>query len=87
MALSVCIQAPGGKGRSADEEAGLRMACVRVCGCVRMSECVYMGVILQVRVGRIEEMASVSVSSWYSGREDVSALSVFVCVCVCVPIV
>lgn len=50
--------------------------------------CVYMGVILQVCVGRIEEMAAVLVGSWYSGREDVSALSTCVCarvgVCLCV---
>lgn len=39
-------------------------------------------------VGRIEEMAAVLVGSWYSGREDVSALSTCVCarvgVCLCV---
>lgn len=59
-----------------------------VCANIYVCACVYGGVSLQVCVGRIKERASVSVGSWYSGREDVSALSVcvhgckFVCVCV-----
>lgn len=46
--------------------------------CANIYVGVYVGVSLQVCVGRIKEMASVLVSSWYSGREDSH------CVCTCV---
>lgn len=71
MAPSARIQAPEGKGRSADEEVGFAGWGWRVRKYLCVCACVYGGVSLQVCVGRIKERASVSVGSWYSGREDV----------------